>query len=122
MTERHRKAFIRKVTSKPKVEPQPPLEDRVAQQEWSTQMAEFELWKLRKKHGTLVEDEEILESETAIGVARKVKWIESQRLEWVRDMMAKRVEVEELKEQVLALRAELRETREENEHLKLKMK
>ena len=114
MAERQRKAFVRKVTTKPKVDPQPPLEDRVAQQEWSTQMAEFDLWRLRKKHGTLVEDEEILESETSIAVARKVKFIESQRLEWVRDMMAKKVEVEELKEQVLALRAELGEAREEN--------
>ena len=85
-------------------------------------MAEFDLWKLRKKHRTLVEDEDILESETAIGAARKVKWIEAERLEWVRDMMNKKVEVEELKEKVLALRAELREAREENEQLKMKVK
>ena len=85
-------------------------------------MAEFELWKLRKKHRTLIDDEEILENETAVGAARAGKFIEDQRLEWLHDMMDKNVEVQELKEKVLALNAELKEAREENEHLKLKIK
>ena len=120
--ERHKEAFVRKCAPRAEFRPPPPPEDRVAPQEWAAQMAEFDLWKLRKKHRTLVEDEDILESEAAIGAARKVKWIEAERLEWARDVVAKKMEVEELREQVLALRAELREAREENEELKLKVK
>ena len=108
--------------AKPIVDPQPSLEERIAREEWNAKMADYELYLLRKKHRTLVDDEEILESETAVNAARAGKFIEDQRLEWSRDMLARQKEVQELKEKVLALNAELKEAREENEHLKLKIK